>query len=179
MTNAEFAILSLIGEKDRYGYEIEQTIEARGMREWTEIGFSSIYYILKKLLKSGNIQCRFEESQGKGPGRKVYSITKVGSQTLIQCTLDNLSHPRVSSSSFLLGLSNTPVIPRDHLIDSLKNYALDLTERYDRLSKRAEQQGTLPKHVEAMFDYSLCLIMAEATWISNFLRQVEEGDVED
>ena len=52
MTNAELAILSLIGESPRHGYEIEQVIEARGMREWTEIGFSSIYYLLKKLEKA-------------------------------------------------------------------------------------------------------------------------------
>ena len=49
MTNAEFAILSLIVEQPRHGYEIEQVIEERGMRNWTEVGFSSIYYILNKL----------------------------------------------------------------------------------------------------------------------------------
>ena len=45
MTNAELVVLSLIAEKPRHGYEIEVVIEARGMREWTEVGFSSIYYI--------------------------------------------------------------------------------------------------------------------------------------
>ena len=53
MTNAELAILSLVAEEPRHGYDIEQVIEARGMRDWTEIGFSSIYYLLKKLEKSG------------------------------------------------------------------------------------------------------------------------------
>jgi DNA-binding PadR family transcriptional regulator len=43
MTNAELAILSLVAEQPRHGYEIEQVIEEREMREWTEIGFSSIY----------------------------------------------------------------------------------------------------------------------------------------
>ena len=44
MTNAELAVLSLVVEAPRHGYEIEQAIAERGMREWTEIGFSSIYY---------------------------------------------------------------------------------------------------------------------------------------
>ncbi|MFL7891509.1 MAG: PadR family transcriptional regulator, partial [Anaerolineales bacterium] len=48
MTNAELAILSLIAEQPRHGYDIEQAIVARGMRDWTEIGFSSIYYLLNK-----------------------------------------------------------------------------------------------------------------------------------
>ena len=46
MTSAEFAILTLIVEQPRHGYEIEQVIEQRGMRQWTEVGFSSIYYLL-------------------------------------------------------------------------------------------------------------------------------------
>ena len=32
MTNAELAILSLVVETPRHGYEIEQVIEERGMR---------------------------------------------------------------------------------------------------------------------------------------------------
>jgi DNA-binding PadR family transcriptional regulator len=55
MTNAELAVLSLIAEQPRHGYDIEQIIEARGMRDWTEIGFSSIYYLLNKLEEAGMI----------------------------------------------------------------------------------------------------------------------------
>jgi DNA-binding PadR family transcriptional regulator len=58
MTNAKLAILSLIAEEPRRGYDIEQIIEARGMREWTEIGFSSIYSLLKKLETAGLVEGR-------------------------------------------------------------------------------------------------------------------------
>ncbi|MEX2144087.1 MAG: PadR family transcriptional regulator, partial [Anaerolineales bacterium] len=53
MTNAELAILGLVVEAPRHGYEIEQLIESRGMRNWAEVGFSSIYYILGKLEARG------------------------------------------------------------------------------------------------------------------------------
>ena len=45
----ELAILGLLCEKPLYGYTIEKIIEERGMRHWTDIGFSSIYYVLKRL----------------------------------------------------------------------------------------------------------------------------------
>ena len=61
MTNAELAILSLIAEQPRHGYDIEQIIEARGMRDWTEIGFSSIYYLLNKLEKAGLIESQLQQ----------------------------------------------------------------------------------------------------------------------
>jgi DNA-binding PadR family transcriptional regulator len=48
--------LTLVAERPRHGYEIERVIEERGMREWTEIGFSSIYYLLKKLEREGLIE---------------------------------------------------------------------------------------------------------------------------
>ena len=70
MTNAELAILSLVAETQRHGYEIEQIIEIRGMREWTEIGFSSIYYLLNKLERAGQIASHNEHSSGKGPGAR-------------------------------------------------------------------------------------------------------------
>ena len=47
-----------------YRPEIEHVIEERGMRDWTEIGFSSIYYLLKKLEKEGLIAGRLEEVFG-------------------------------------------------------------------------------------------------------------------
>ena len=75
MTNAELAILGLIAEQPRHGYQIEQVIEERGMRNWTEIGFSSIYYLLKKLEKAGYVTARAEQALGKT--RQVYHPTPI------------------------------------------------------------------------------------------------------
>ena len=52
LTDAELMILGLLAEMPRHGYELEQVIEKRALREWTEIGFSSIYFVLGKLEKS-------------------------------------------------------------------------------------------------------------------------------
>ena len=51
LTDAELLVLGLVAEMPRHGYELEQVIEERGMREWTQIGFSSIYFVLGKLKK--------------------------------------------------------------------------------------------------------------------------------
>jgi len=87
MTNAEMAILSLIVERSRHGYEIEQVIEEREMRNWTEVGFSSIYYILNNLEEKGLVVGQLEKPIGKGPARKVYHITTVGLEAYQQVTV--------------------------------------------------------------------------------------------
>lgn len=53
LTNTELAILGLVAERPKHGYQVEQDIAERGMRAWTEIGFSSIYYVLNKLEAAG------------------------------------------------------------------------------------------------------------------------------
>lgn len=177
MTNAELAILSLIAEQPRHGYDIEQVIEQRGMRDWTEIGFSSIYYLLNKLEKDGMVESRLEKSKGKGPARKVYSITAEGRRAHTKGVLAALSTPTSSSRTFLMGLSNLPVIPHEELIKALNMYSVRVEESLERMRGRADEQQPLPSFVEAMFDYSQVLAEAEHEWIRNFIREVEAGRV--
>ena len=36
----EELILGILAEQPRHGYQIEKLIEERGMRKWTDVGFS-------------------------------------------------------------------------------------------------------------------------------------------
>ena len=49
LTLSEQLLLGILAEKDYHGYDIEKVIKERGMRQWTGIGFSSIYYLLNRL----------------------------------------------------------------------------------------------------------------------------------
>jgi hypothetical protein len=177
MTNAELAILSLISEQARHGYDIEQVIESRGMREWTEVGFSSIYYLLNKLEKANLIESQLQQPEGKGPARKVYQITDAGKEAHLSGTLEALSNPQSGSAPFLLGLSNFPAIPRDQIVAALCTYTTKLEKRLDHMLGRAEAQQPLAPFIAAMFDYSRVLIEAELDWIQNFITEVEAGNV--
>ena len=174
MTNAELAILSLIAEQPRHGYDIEQVIAARGMREWTEIGFSSIYYLLKKLEKDGLIDSRTEQQAGRGPARNVYHVTQAGLEAQRAATLEALSTPQPGYSSFLLGVANLPGVPPAEVITALRQYRATLAERLAHMQTRWQAQQPLPYFVEALFDYSATLIKAELAWIEKFIKQVED-----
>ena len=172
-TNAEIAILSLIAESPRHGYEIEQVIEQRGMRDWTEVGFSSIYYLLKKLEGGGFIEARLEKPSGRGPARKVYHVTQAGREIWRAESLRALSEPQNCYPLIQLGLANLPGVPKIEAISALRQYRERLTERDEYVRARAEAQRPLPDHVEAMFDFSLTMIEAEREWISKFIKQLE------
>ena len=177
MTNAELVILSLVSEQPRHGYQIEQVIEEREMREWTELGFSSIYYLLNKLEDQGLITGELVKVSGRGPARKVYTITEIGLETCQDGIHAALSEPPRPESMFLLGMSNLPSVPSGGAISALRNYAATLSERQEHLQARLiGGRDYLPFHVEAMFDFSLTMIQAELAWIENFINELEARD---
>jgi DNA-binding PadR family transcriptional regulator len=173
MTNAELAILSLVAEKPRHGYEIEQVIEGRGMREWTEVGFSSIYYLLKKLERKGLIEGRLEEAE-RGPARKVFYITQTGITARKAALLEALSVPWRGYPPLMLGIGNLPAIPLDEAIAALQKYRDELAARMAGVRATWESQRPLPYFVDALFDYSIVLGTAELEWIEKFIKQLEE-----
>jgi len=172
MTNAELAILSLVVEQPRHGYEIEQIIEERGMREWTEVGFSSIYYLLKKLEREGMIEGRLEEAD-RGPARRVYYATPAGHQALHAAMLDALAVPRRSYPPLQLGLAGMPGLSRDEALGALRGYRDALAARLAQLQADWEGKQPLPYFVDAMFDYSVTILRAEMAWIEWFIHTVE------
>ncbi len=176
MTNAELAILSLIVEQPRHGYQIEQVLEGRNMRDWTEIGFSSIYYILRKLEERGLVSSQKEESSGRGPGKKVYQPTTEGMAVWREATLLTLSSSNTKTNPFLIGLSNLPAFSSSEVAQALQEYLGDLDNRYKHVEVRWKEQSEhdLPFHVNAMFEYSLTMIESEIKWIKEFIIKMEE-----
>ena len=172
MTHAELAVLSLVAERPRHGYEIEQVIEERGMREWTEIGFSSIYYLLKKLEREGVVASTLTEA-ARGPARKVYHVTPAGKEALRAGLLEALSVPHHPYPPLQLGMANLPFVPLTEALSALRQYHGRLEERLAELRKRRADQQPRPYHVDAMFDYSETMIQAEMAWVARFTAQLE------
>jgi len=174
MTDAELAILHLLIEKPRHGYEIEEVIEQRGMREWTEIGFSSIYYLLNKLEKAGLVEKSLQEI-GQGPVRKVFRLTAAGQQKLREGALESLARYRGNYQSLLLGLANLPILSREETLEAISQHRDNLAGHRAYVARRAEEQRPLPDVVEALFKYSLTMMDARLGWLDTFIDDVESG----
>ena len=178
LTPAELALLSLVAEKARYGYEIERVIEARGMRNWTDIGFSSIYYILRKLEKKGLVRSDERQHEGAGKARVVYSLLPEGKRALQQGVNAALSTPQPAPPAFLLGLANLPLLELEQVLADLDRYLAGLELRQQSWESDRRSLGELPYFVRAMFDYSEALLEAERAWVRGFKRSLEAFDGE-
>jgi DNA-binding PadR family transcriptional regulator len=169
LTPPEAAILGLIAQRPRHGYELDETIEARGLREWSEIGFSSIYFHLQKLQKKGLIRRLGEEGGEKS--RKPYATTKRGLAALGAKAEEMLACPQRLYPPLLVGLANWPILGDRQGNAALARRKETLKSEQVRIASVRDAQQPLPSFVDAMFDYSLAMIEAELGWIDRRLAR--------
>ncbi|NOH14180.1 MAG: helix-turn-helix transcriptional regulator [Chloroflexi bacterium] len=175
ISNAELALLSLIVEQPRHAYEIEQVIEERNMRSWTEIGFSSIYRVLSKLEQAGWLSGKMEPPKGRGPARKVYHLTPAGKKMWQQASLQTLAKPKREYSSFLLGLDNLGALPPKRAQQAIQTYLKDQQATHKFLSQAVEEHPMRENfYIGIFFDYLLHQLAAEIKWLKKLNERLEK-----
>jgi DNA-binding PadR family transcriptional regulator len=170
LTDSEFLVLGLVAEMPRHGYELEQVIEERSMREWTQIGFSSIYYVLGKLEQRGLIKA---ETPVRAKAKKSFEMTEKGRETLVDQTLATLKAIHPTYPSLLLGMIHWSVLTRDQALDALKTRRNALAKELERIENIHFEQQPLPDYVDAIFEFSIGQLKAEADWIDRTLAYME------
>jgi DNA-binding PadR family transcriptional regulator len=165
-TDAELLLLGLIAEMPRHGYQLEQEIERRRMREWTRIGFSSIYFVLGKLEQAGFVSAT---NAAGAKARKTFKLTVAGRRVLVAETLMALSTYRPTYSSVLLGMIHWQALGREQALEALAARGHAVSAELARLRAIQFEQQPLPDHVEALFDFSIGQFKAEAEWIAQTL----------
>src|SRR5262245_3588741 len=149
LTNAELAILGLLAEGPSHGYEIERRIEERGMREWTELGFSSIYFLLKKLMARGLVEQSTADAVNPR-ARKTFELTKAGLALHVEETRRAIAEPRPVFPALLVGLANWPALPSATAATALDERSTALAAELVRLRQKRDAGTPLPPFVVAM-----------------------------
>ena len=77
----EMILLSLIGRKETYGYEIITELnQSASILGYAKEG--TIYPILYRLQEAGLVQCRLAPAAANGGSKKFYSLTEKGREVL-------------------------------------------------------------------------------------------------
>ena len=167
MNNAELAILSLLAEKPCYGYELEQLVQQRNMRDWADLAQSTIYYTLKQTEKKGWVVTR-PGALGQR-GRTVYELTQAGREAWNLAALDAMAYPRKGSDPMQIGLSVIPLLDPNDVQVALILRRARLSYTRNSLEERLAGDPAMSSHVRTMFDLSLTLIEAEIDWLTNHI----------
>ncbi len=174
VSNIEAAILGLLYEQSLYGYKLEKIIEERGMRNWTEIGFSSIYYVLKRLEKKEFITSELESVKGK-PSRKIYTTTKKGKLAMEEKVKTLLSENKKILSPLDIGIAYLKTLKTEEVLECLHQYLKSTDNKIHFLEESIKYMDdtNTPYFVTAIFTRPLSQLEAEKLWIKEFIIKIE------
>ncbi|MGK5740082.1 PadR family transcriptional regulator [Micromonospora sp. URMC 103] len=164
LTPAELTVLGLIIERPQHGYDLEQVIAQRGIRQWTDIGFSSIYYLLAKLEKRGLLHVAQAPTAAKS--RRVFHATTRGREVASRNALRLVAEPRPIPQPLLVGLANLSLLSEREYLQALRERLARIEARIGAVQAAREAQPPLPPAADEVFSYSLSLMEAERQWLA-------------
>jgi DNA-binding PadR family transcriptional regulator len=173
LTLAELVVIGLLAERPRHGYDLDQVIAERGMREWTPVAFSSLYYLLRKLETDGLIVRLTTVGDSR---RRVFTVTDQGRQLAVQATREALATIAPAPAPVLVGLANAALLGAAAARDALRARAEALSAEITRVATHRDRHVGGPPVVAAMFDYPVALLDAERQWV---LRTIEILELPD
>lgn len=174
ITKAETALLGLLSECPMYPYQIEKEVEFREMRLWTELSMSSIYKTLKKLEEKKLVD-RKNQVSDENRIRKLYSISKEGTELLKKVLLEMISEPEHVVWQVDLATYNLDVLPRKEALKALNHYRIKLAEKIDwwKAVQKCLKELECPDHRFAISTRPQFLLKGEIGWVDSYIKQLE------
>jgi DNA-binding PadR family transcriptional regulator len=172
LTDAELVLLGLLAEQPRHAYELETVIDERGVRAWTALGFSSIYYVLTKLERRGLLTS--EQPVGQPKGRRTYTPTPAGLRACTDGTRAALEHVTPVHASVLVGMANSPLLTPAEVAAALRTRRERVVAELGTVESTRARQEPLEWFVGAIFEHGAATLRAELTWIDHTLTTLEE-----
>jgi DNA-binding PadR family transcriptional regulator len=174
ISEKETAVLGIIAEAPSCGYELEKIISDRHMRRWTDMGFSSIYFILKSLEKKGLI-CKKAASTRRE--KNIYSISAKGKKALKSSLFNMISSLDLSTPPYTLALVNISLLTKAEKISAF-------SKRLEKIESTIAFLGSVmepyKKRTEAgplvLYDWFTYMANAEIAWVSRFIEKTKECD---
>lgn len=164
----EFAILGLLAESPRSGYDIKKEVEGRLSHFWSE-SYGHIYPMLRRLHTRGLVEKDVEEQVGR-PDRNVYRITEVGEQALAAWFTTPPAAAMRTRNELLLRLFLGRHAAPGHLARDVTQFRAGIQEAIARLEvARAQIAADAQSHPERQYweivlDYGLTVFGAMDAW---------------
>jgi DNA-binding PadR family transcriptional regulator len=167
---SEQLILGILSEQARHGYDIEKIIIERGMRKWTVVGFSSIYYVLERLEEKGLAT----SSNTQGNEKKQYSITNGGVSVLKAETKKRIAERMPANTHFMTGLATSNLIGASELAKSLEQRKVELASDLEALKDKQFTIENIPQSARRLLELGETLLEAELRWINIELERTKQ-----
>ncbi|MBN1802186.1 MAG: helix-turn-helix transcriptional regulator [Candidatus Lokiarchaeota archaeon] len=171
-----FIILGLLAEEPSgtHAYSLNKKIEERGMRNWTEIGKSSIYRIASELEEIGLVASYEEEFDNRV--RKMYKITDYGYNILKDKVYEVLrTFNGRNDPDFYVAFSMLPFLTKEEIEEAIQNSIEAINLNLEELRELLEQNSHLGLNVRGLFVHPIKILETDLEFLKEVLREVKEG----
>ena len=169
-----FVLLGLVAEIPSHAYNINQRIEERGMRDWTNIGKSSIYNIITKLEDDGLVESYTEEVDNRI--RKIYTITDYGSDILKNQVYKVLSEfIGKKDEDFYVAFSMLPILTKEQQIEAITKSLKKIKNNKKGLEKMLKENSQMPLNVRGLFFHPIKILETDIEFLEWVLEEIKEA----
>lgn len=174
LNHSEFVVLGLIAENPSHAYNINKRIEERGMRNWTNIGKSSIYRVIKSLEKKGLTDKWIEEVDNRT--LKVYNITEKGSRVLREKVVNVIKEfIGKNDEDFYVAFSMLPILSHEEQIESI-SYSLNTIIKHKKeLEEMLDESSHMPLNVRGLFLHPIKILGIDVEFLNWVLEEIKKG----
>ena len=174
----KYAILGILAEKDRHGYELKAEFDSRVGEFWS-LNFGQIYSTLDRLEKD-RLVTHDRQSQERRPDRKIFSITEGGRENLDQWLAKPVPKVRALRDEFFIKLvfmDKTDPTAILELIDRQKMLHLQHMNRLTSRKLAVKKQTDRPKNLtaELVLDAGLFHAEADIRWLTLCEEKIKAG----
>lgn len=164
----ECALLGLLAQKPRYGYELDKIIAEKLFREWTDIAFSSIYAILRGMEAKGLVESKSEIAGNRV--RRQYSLTRTGRKALRNTVESMISEPAKASDDFMTAIANIGLLEDAEAKEALETRRSRLQIQLSNTKKTCgDATGRKASGLEPIFKRAELRVKADIDFIDWYL----------
>jgi DNA-binding PadR family transcriptional regulator len=177
-SSRELFVLGLLSARPAHGYELDRLLRLTDAATWLELSGKHVYYVLRKLEGAG-VLTSSREPGGRGPDRKVYSLTPAGRQLLRDALLAETTIERGSDALATAAISLLPAVgvltPSEKtsvLVRRRDEVARRLASPRNDPAMRAEVERWVGRYGRALWEKGVSGLAAEATWLEALIAEV-------
>jgi DNA-binding PadR family transcriptional regulator len=164
--SVKFALLSLLEQGPRYGYQLRLDFEERTGSTWP-LNVGQVYTTLARLERDGLVAAAGEDGQG----RPVYAVTDAGREAVaawFRTPVKRAEPPRDELAIKLALAVTTPGVDVGRVIQTQRSATMAALQDYTRL-KRKTQDATAPAELawSLVLDSLVFAAEAELRWLDH------------
>jgi DNA-binding PadR family transcriptional regulator len=175
LNHSEFIVLGLLSEENSHAYQLNEKIEERGMREWTSIGKSSIYRVIKDLEEKDFAERWIEEVDNRVV--KKYQITPKGQKTLKKHVYEVLEkYYGRNDEDFYVAFSMLPILDKQMQIKALSKSIGKMKKHIKELEEMLKGNSHLPLNVTGLFIHPIEVLKTDIKFLEWVIEEIEKDN---